>query len=360
MLNLLAAQAMLRTGSVLDAGEQRGRAPPALPSGSAAQPAFAAAATGTSARRRRLPACPDARRAAGRVFARLAARVSEGEVGFGEVAGGTPVSVRQQAIRGLAQVMRDPAGGAPAAWRFAEAWRVHARRLPACSAASPAARADPCKGLVVGGTAAGRRPQPSWACTFRSWPAASPSLVVFLSQLAFPRPAAQSARCLRSTTHQRWRTPPRPAQVALAKGDRHQAALFYEELVAKALMGRGTAEHWAYAGTSPVDDRCDRLAPSTSSTATGFAPPVTHPHRELRSALPRARPAHPRAEYGWLLFGEGKADGARVHLETALDMLARLGLAGQEAAAEYHYKLGRRARTPALLTRPHAAAPAER
>jgi hypothetical protein len=38
------------------------------------------------------------------VFARLAARVSEGEVGFGEVAGGTSLSVRQQAIRGLAQV----------------------------------------------------------------------------------------------------------------------------------------------------------------------------------------------------------------------------------------------------------------
>lgn len=41
---------------------------------------------------------------AGRIFARLAARVSEGEVGFGEVAGGQVLSVRQQAVRGLAQV----------------------------------------------------------------------------------------------------------------------------------------------------------------------------------------------------------------------------------------------------------------
>ena len=48
------------------------------------------------------------------------------------------------------------------------------------------------------------------------------------------------------------------------------------------------------------------------------------------------------AEYGWLLFGEGKPAAARVHLETALDMLARTGLVGHEpAAAEYHYKLGR-------------------
>jgi hypothetical protein len=37
------------------------------------------------------------------------------------------------------------------------------------------------------------------------------------------------------------------AQVALAQGDTCQALHHYGELVSKALMGRGSAEHWAYA-----------------------------------------------------------------------------------------------------------------
>lgn len=37
------------------------------------------------------------------------------------------------------------------------------------------------------------------------------------------------------------------AQVALAQGDSCQALHHYGELVSKALMGRGSAEHWAYA-----------------------------------------------------------------------------------------------------------------
>lgn len=60
------------------------------------------------------------------------------------------------------------------------------------------------------------------------------------------------------------------------------------------MMGRGTAEHWAY------------------------------------------------AEYGWLLFEDGNADVARMHLETALDTLHRSGYLGvEQQAAEYHWKLGR-------------------
>jgi hypothetical protein len=35
--------------------------------------------------------------------------------------------------------------------------------------------------------------------------------------------------------------------VALAQGDTCQALHHYGELVSKALMGRGSAEHWAYA-----------------------------------------------------------------------------------------------------------------
>jgi hypothetical protein len=35
--------------------------------------------------------------------------------------------------------------------------------------------------------------------------------------------------------------------VALARGDKTQALHHYGELVSKALMGRGSAEHWAYA-----------------------------------------------------------------------------------------------------------------
>jgi hypothetical protein len=37
------------------------------------------------------------------------------------------------------------------------------------------------------------------------------------------------------------------AQCALAQGDACQALHHYGELVSKALMGRGSAEHWAYA-----------------------------------------------------------------------------------------------------------------
>lgn len=37
------------------------------------------------------------------------------------------------------------------------------------------------------------------------------------------------------------------AQVALAQEDTCQALHHYGELVSKALMGRGSAEHWAYA-----------------------------------------------------------------------------------------------------------------
>lgn len=37
------------------------------------------------------------------------------------------------------------------------------------------------------------------------------------------------------------------AQCALAQGDTCQALHHYGELVSKALMGRGSAEHWAYA-----------------------------------------------------------------------------------------------------------------
>jgi len=42
-------------------------------------------------------------------------------------------------------------------------------------------------------------------------------------------------------------TPRGLAQVALAQGDACQALHHYGELVSKALMGRGSAEHWAYA-----------------------------------------------------------------------------------------------------------------
>ncbi|WIA30388.1 hypothetical protein OEZ86_000474 [Tetradesmus obliquus] len=86
------------------------------------------------------------------------------------------------------------------------------------------------------------------------------------------------------------------AQVALAQGDTCQALHHYGELVSKALMGRGSAEHWAY------------------------------------------------AEYGWLLFKEGNADAGRYQLETALDVLYKQAavLPGCEAVlAGYHYKLAR-------------------
>ncbi|KAI8473996.1 MAG: hypothetical protein J3K34DRAFT_518511 [Monoraphidium minutum] len=84
------------------------------------------------------------------------------------------------------------------------------------------------------------------------------------------------------------------AAVALARGDRPAALQLYGELVSKALMGRGTAEHWAF------------------------------------------------GEYGWLLFESGQADAGRMQLETALDVLARAApLAAEAAAAEYHFKLGR-------------------
>ncbi|KAF6252995.1 hypothetical protein COO60DRAFT_1704042 [Scenedesmus sp. NREL 46B-D3] len=86
------------------------------------------------------------------------------------------------------------------------------------------------------------------------------------------------------------------AQVALAQGDTCQALHHYGELVSKALMGRGSAEHWAY------------------------------------------------AEYGWLLFKEGNADAGRYQLETALDVLYKQAavLPGCESVlASYHYKLAR-------------------
>eukprot|EP00879_Flechtneria_rotunda_P010701 GHRR01011183.1.p1 GENE.GHRR01011183.1~~GHRR01011183.1.p1 ORF type:complete len:1628 (+),score=649.14 GHRR01011183.1:120-5003(+) len=86
------------------------------------------------------------------------------------------------------------------------------------------------------------------------------------------------------------------AQVALAQGDRTQALHHYGEMVSKALMGRGSAEHWAY------------------------------------------------AEYGWLLFQEGNADAARYQLETALDVLHKSqgGMPGTESiAAGYNFKLAR-------------------
>lgn len=122
---------------------------------------------------------------AGRMFGRLATKVSEGEVAFGELAGLPPISIRQQAIRGL-------------------------------------------------------------------------------------------------------------AQIALDAGNVSAAKQHYEELVAKALMGRGTAEPWAW------------------------------------------------AEYGWLLFEEGSKVDARSHFETALDMLDRTDVIGHEQQqAEYHHKLGR-------------------
>ena len=205
MLNLLAAQAMLAlhvSGQSDDPGggggggggiAPAGRPPPLPPlCGSPPHPPD------------RL--LPDA----ARIFARLSSRVSEGEVSFGELVGLAPVSIRQQAVRGL-------------------------------------------------------------------------------------------ARC------------------ALARGDRGAAAHHYEGLVAKALMGRGAAEPWAF------------------------------------------------AEYGWLLFLDGSSEAARLHMEAALDALLRAGggagggggggLAGRQepspealaaadpaiaaAVVEYRYKLGR-------------------
>ncbi|GBF94747.1 hypothetical protein Rsub_07630 [Raphidocelis subcapitata] len=84
------------------------------------------------------------------------------------------------------------------------------------------------------------------------------------------------------------------AHVALKRGDTASALQTYGELVSRAMVGRGTAEHWAF------------------------------------------------GEYGWLLFETGQAESGRLQIEMALDALARAAPVGAEAAAaEYRWKLGR-------------------
>ncbi|KAF8069413.1 SKI3 [Scenedesmus sp. PABB004] len=134
------------------------------------------------------------------------------------------------------------------------------------------------------------------------------------------------------------------AQVALAQGDSCQALHHYGELVSKALMGRGSAEHWAYAEYGWLLFQARAGAGSAGAARERARPGVC----ALRAAREGAEGGGQRARRRRAVCRraqEGNADAGRYQLEAALDVLARaapLPPAEAEAvAADYHYKLAR-------------------
>lgn len=83
------------------------------------------------------------------------------------------------------------------------------------------------------------------------------------------------------------------ALVALARGDKAAARAQYERILGKAGLGRGPAEHWAH------------------------------------------------ADYGWLLYQDGDVQGARTHLEQAVQVAEEEGCAATDSqVGEHLYRLG--------------------
>jgi hypothetical protein len=158
---------------------------------------------------------------AGRIFVRLAQRVSEGEVSFGSDAVGMPAtSIRQQAVR------------------CALSLPLHEQLEQHCKTS----------GALVLPQAHVLTP-PTMCTCLPHHPPLTPPVCTTVS-------STSPTHSLHTHTHTNTHLGVLPmlsaccsglAQCALAQGDTCQALHHYGELVSRALMGRGTAEHWAYA-----------------------------------------------------------------------------------------------------------------